>query len=154
MEKKEKGEERLTRMVDVGDKEIIARTAKARGTIWLKGETISAIKEGQIKKGDVLSTAQTAGILAVKNTPNMIPLCHPIPVDSVVIDFDLKEGSITCESEVKANYKTGVEMESLSGVSAALLTIWDMVKYLEKDENGQYPTTRIGDIEVVMKKKG
>jgi cyclic pyranopterin phosphate synthase len=102
----------------------------------------------------VLGTAQTAGILAVKNTPNIIPLCHPIPVDSVVIEFEVEEASISCECEVKANYKTGVEMESLAGVSIALLTIWDMVKYLEKDEKGQYPTTRISDIEVIQKKKG
>ncbi len=123
--KKAKGEEKMTRMVDVSEKEIIARTAKARGTIWLKEETISAIRNGKIIKGDVLNTAQTAGIMAVKNTPNMIPLCHPIPVDSVVIDFDVREDSITCECEVKAKYRTGVEMESLAGVSMALLTIWD-----------------------------
>jgi cyclic pyranopterin phosphate synthase len=141
-------------MVDIGNKEITMRTARARGKIRLKEDTISAIKEGKTKKGDVLGTAQTAGILAVKNTPNIIPLCHPIPVDSVVIEFEVEEASISCECEVKANYKTGVEMESLAGVSVALLTIWDMVKYLEKDEKGQYPTTRISDIEVIQKKKG
>jgi cyclic pyranopterin phosphate synthase len=152
--RKAKGWKKMTRMVDIGNKEITMRTARARGKIRLKEDTISAIKEGKTKKGDVLGTAQTAGILAVKNTPNIIPLCHPIPVDSVVIEFEVEEASISCECEVKANYKTGVEMESLAGVSIALLTIWDMVKYLEKDEKGQYPTTRISDIEVIQKKKG
>jgi cyclic pyranopterin phosphate synthase len=141
-------------MIDIGDKEIIMRSARARGTIWLKSETIMAIKKGEIKKGDVLSTAQTSGIMAVKNTPDMIPLCHPIPIDSVLVEFKVMEDRISCECEVKANYKTGVEMESLAGVSLALLTIWDMVKYLEKDTEGQYPTTRIGDIVVISKKKG
>jgi cyclic pyranopterin phosphate synthase len=83
----------------------------------------------------------------------MIPLCHPIPIESVEVTFDLKEDRVTAYCHVKANYKTGVEMESLAGVSTALLTIWDMVKYLEKDENGQYPSTCINDIKVVLKEK-
>ncbi len=143
----------MTRMIDISGKEPQIRTAKAKGEIKLKSKTVLAIKKGEIKKGDVLGTAQTAAILAVKNTPNLIPLCHPIPIDSVSVDFDVKEDSISCECEVKANYKTGVEMESLAGVSVALLTIWDMVKYLEKDERGQYPTTRIWNIEVLSKEK-
>jgi cyclic pyranopterin phosphate synthase len=141
-------------MIDISGKELINRTAKAKGEIDLKKDTILSIKEGKIKKGDVLGTAQTAAIMAVKTTPNLIPLCHPIPIDSVEVTFDIKEETISCECQVKATYKTGVEMESLAGVSAALLTIWDMVKYLEKDENGQYPSTQIKNIEVISKLKG
>lgn len=144
----------MTKMIDISTKEFSNRTAKAKGEIKLKKDTILAIKKGNVKKGDVLGTAQTAAILAVKATPNLIPLCHPILIDSVEVAFDIKEESISCECEVKANYKTGVEMESLAGVSTALLTIWDMVKYLEKDENGQYPSTQINNIEVISKIKG
>jgi cyclic pyranopterin phosphate synthase len=88
-------------MIDIGDKEIIMRSARARGTIWLKTETIMAIKKGETKKGDVLSTAQTSGIMAVKNTPDMIPLCHPIPIDSVLVEFKVMEDRISCECEVR-----------------------------------------------------
>jgi len=140
-------------MVDIGNKEHSLRIAKARGEIKLRKGTIKSIKEGKIKKGDVISTAQTAAILAVKNTPNLIPLCHPIPINSVDVSFVVGEEVIVCECEVKANYSTGVEMESLIGVSVALLSIWDMVKYLEKDENGQYPTTSITNIKVISKQK-
>ncbi len=144
----------MIKMLDIGDKEHSLRIAKARGEIKLNKETIMSIKAGKIKKGDVITTAQTSAILAVKNTPNLIPLCHPIPINSVDVTFDLGEEVIVCECEVKANYSTGVEMESLVGVSVALLTIWDMVKYLEKDENGQYPTTHIASIKVISKQKG
>jgi cyclic pyranopterin phosphate synthase len=143
----------MTKMVDISHKDFTLRTSRAKGSIVLKSHTIKSIKEGNTKKGDVLETASTAAILAVKNTPNLIPLCHPIPVNSVNVVFDVTDEMISCECEVVANYKTGVEMESLAGVSIALLTIWDMVKYLEKDEDGQYPITRIMDIEVLSKKK-
>jgi cyclic pyranopterin phosphate synthase len=83
----------------------------------------------------------------------MIPLCHPIPINSVDITLDLGEDIIVCECTVSAHYSTGVEMESLVGVSVALLTVWDMVKYLEKDEHGQYPITNISNIKVVSKHK-
>lgn len=141
------------KMLDISDKKDSQRTAKATGKIKLKPETIKAIKEGSVKKGDVFSAAQTAAILAVKNTPNLIPLCHPLPISSAEVTFEVKEESIACQCEVKANYSTGVEMESLFGVSVALLTIWDMVKYLEKDDKGQYPRTQISDIKVISKKK-
>ncbi len=141
-------------MVDISGKESSLRTAKAMGEIKLKRETVTAIKEENIKKGDVMGTAQTAAILAVKNTSNLIPLCHPVPVNSVDVSFDIGEEILTCECEVKAHYRTGVEMECLVGVSVALLTIWDMVKYLEKDNMGQYPETQIGNLKVVSKQKG
>ena len=141
-------------MIDISDKKIIMRRAKAKGEIKLKKETIKAIKEQKVKKGDVFTVARVAGLNAVKNTSMLIPMCHPVPVSAVDIDFDVRENSIICVCEVKAEYKTGVEMEALTGVTVALLTIWDMVKYVEKDEKGQYPETRIINVEVVEKVKG
>ena len=130
------------------------RKAISKGEIKLKKETIKAIKEKKVKKGDVFTVARVAGLNAVKNTSMLIPMCHPVPVSAVDIDFDVRENSIICVCEVKAEYKTGVEMEALTGVTVALLTIWDMVKYVEKDEKGQYPETRIINVEVVEKVKG
>ncbi len=141
-------------MVDISEKKDVPRVARARGTIVLKSTTVEAIKRGEVKKGDVFETARVAGMLAVKNTPYILPHCHPIPVEYVDLKFSIRGNRIDVECEVKAHYKTGVEMEALTGVSVALLTIWDMVKYLEKDENGQYPMTQIRDIEVVEKRKG
>ena len=141
-------------MVDISNKTPVLRVARARGTIVLKSTTIDVIKGGNVKKGDVFETAKIAGMLAVKRTPELIPHCHPIPIEGVDFSFHMHGNRIDVECEVKAHYKTGVEMEALTGVSVALLTIWDMVKYLEKDENGQYPMTQIKDIEVLEKKKG
>ena len=141
-------------MVDIGEKEVVRRKALASGRIILGKMSIEAIRSGTVKKGDVLEAAKIAAIQAVKSTPDIVPYCHPIPVESIKVDFEVAEGSITCKVEVNAHYKTGVEMEALTGVSAALLTVWDMVKYLEKDERGQYPDTRITDIQVVTKEKG
>ncbi|ASJ11189.1 molybdenum cofactor biosynthesis protein MoaC [Thermococcus sp. P6] len=147
-------DEKGVKMVEVGHKEEVFRRAVARGRIRLKPETIELIKEGKTRKGNVLASAQIAGILAVKRTPELIPLCHPIPLTGVDISFEVGEDYIEATCEVRAYYKTGVEMEALTGVSVALLTIWDMVKAVEKDEKGQYPTTRIYDVRVVEKVKG
>ena len=141
-------------MVDISDKKDVSRTAVAVGRIKLSRRSLEAIQYRIVKKGDALETARVAGILAVKNTPSIIPHCHPIPVQSVKIDFTQEDDGIECRCTVSAIYKTGVEMEALTGVSAALLTVWDMVKYLEKDENGQYPGTAIEGIRVVSKTKG
>ena len=142
------------RMVDIGDKPNVERVAIAEGKIRLKEGTIKKIKEQKIKKGDVLAAATTSGIMATKRTSDLIPLCHPIPVTDIDISFVSDRAAITARCEVKAEYKTGVEMEALVGVTNALLTIWDMTKYLEKDEKGQYPNTRIYGIRVVRKEKG
>lgn len=142
------------RMVDISDKEIVNREAEATGRIQLKKETVEAIKEGMIEKGDPLSAAEIACILAVKKTPDLLPFCHPIPVTSVNAEFNLGEEHLDATCRVAADYKTGVEMEALTGASVALLTVWDMVKYLEKDEAGQYPSTAITGIRVVEKRKG
>jgi len=141
-------------MVDITSKEVTYREAIAEGIIKLKRETIRMIKEGKIEKGDVFSVATIAAILAVKNTPNIIPLTHNIPITSVKVNYEfIGEDSILVRVTVKTTAKTGVEMEALTGVSAALLTIWDMVKKYEKDERGQYPTTVITNIRVVHKIK-
>lgn len=147
-------EEDRVRMVDIGDKPHVDRRAVAEGEIHLRASTVEAIEGGTVEKGNVLQTARIAGIQAAKRTPEAIPLCHQLPLSSVDIDFDLGENRIIARAEVRTTAQTGVEMEALNAVSGALLTVWDMVKSLEKDADGQYPSTRIGDIEVVVKEKG
>ncbi len=141
-------------MVEVGEKPSVNRSATAKGRIFLNQKTIDLIQKQAIKKGNVLTTAQIAAINAVKNTSNIIPLCHPLGITGIEVDFDVDENSIQTTVSVKCTGKTGIEMEALTGASVALLTIWDMVKSVEKDENGQYPTTRIEEIKVVEKIKG
>lgn len=141
-------------MIDITEKKVIKREAKASGKIYLKKETVEEIKNKTIKKGDVFETAKIAGINAVKQTQLLIPHCHQIPINFVDFAFNFNEDSIECICNVKTQAKTGLEMESIVGVSIALNTIWDMVKYLEKDEDGQYPTTKITDIKVLEKNKG
>ena len=141
-------------MVDISGKGEVTREATATGKIFLRPETLAAIRDGTVVKGNVLATARVAATLAVKNTANLIPMCHPIPISSITVDF--QEGDTFIESTVvvKMTGRTGVEMEALTGVSLALLTIWDMVKSAEKDKDGQYPVTSITDIRVLEKKKG
>ena len=141
-------------MVDVTEKPIIKRQAEAVGKIILSPETVSKIKKGEIRKGDPLLIAQVAALQSVKQTSILIPHCHQIPLDGVEVDFTVLEEAIEVRCVVKAQARTGVEMEALVGVSAALNTLWDVVKYLEKDQEGQYPSTMITDIRVVWKKKG
>lgn len=140
-------------MVDITSKNIVYREAKAYGRIKLKKETINAIKKGEIKKGDVFTVTRIASIMAVKNTFTSIPLCHNIQITHVDLDFKIGEDYIEVYVIVKTNERTGVEMEALHGVSIALLNIWDMVKYLEKDEFGNYPYTKIEEIKVLEKIK-
>ncbi len=142
------------RMVDISGKEAVVRIARARGAIRLRRETVKAILEGRVPKGDVYSVARVAAILAVKRTWEIVPLCHPIPISSVDVAITAGEKRVEVEVTVKTVAKTGVEMEALTGVTAALLAIWDMVKALEKDEEGQYPYTRIEYVRVVEKIKG
>jgi len=144
---------RFLGMVDITEKPVVKRTATAAGVVRLKRSTVEAIGSGKVKKGDVLSTARVAAILAVKETPRTVPMCHPIPVTSVVVEFDLRPEAVEATVVVTSVGKTGVEMEALTGVSAALLNVWDMVKLLEKDVTGNYPTTAIEAIRVVEKRK-
>lgn len=140
-------------MIDISEKKATKRRAVARGKLLLKKETIDKIKSNKIKKGDPIEIARIAAINAAKETSRLIPLCHQIPLELVESEFDIHEDFIEVRVTVSAQAKTGVEMEALVGVSLALLTLWDMVKYLEKDERGQYPLTRISDVEVLQKEK-
>lgn len=142
------------RMVNVGDKAEVRREATAAGRIILNEETMRSISGGTVVKGNVLATARVAATLAVKNTPMIIPMCHGIPVHGIVVDFELGDRYIDATVTVTSTGKTGVEMEALTGVSVALLTVWDMVKSAEKDRFGQYPVTRIEGVHVVRKVKG
>ncbi|HIJ36833.1 MAG TPA: cyclic pyranopterin monophosphate synthase MoaC [Deltaproteobacteria bacterium] len=141
-------------MVDVTEKPIVKRQAEAVGKIILSPQTVIKIKKGEIRKGDPLLIAQVAALQSAKQTSILIPHCHQIPLDSVEVDFNVFEEAIEVRCIVKAQARTGVEMEALVGVSAALNTLWDVVKYLEKDQEGQYPSTMITDIRVVRKEKG
>ena len=144
----------MARMVDVGDKAIVKRTATAEGSIRLKASTAQSIRRGQVRKGDVLTASKLAGIQAAKSTANMLPLCHQIPLTSVEVDIHVADRDLVAKCTVSALYRTGVEMEALVGVTVALLNAWDMVKYLEKDSKGQYPDTVITGVRVISKKKG
>jgi cyclic pyranopterin phosphate synthase len=147
-------EERVSGMIDVSDKKVIRRKATAEGYIDLSRTSMDAIRSRNVKKGDVLEIAKIAAVNGVKHTPTIIPLCHPVPITGVDMNFEVLDHGIKVTCTVKADYKTGVEMEALAGVNSALLTIWDMIKYLEKDEEGQYPSTRIHGIKVLEKRKG
>jgi len=140
-------------MVDVSGKDEIFREATASGTIKLKPETIKLIKTGKIAKGDPLYTAKIAGVLAAKRTSDLIPLCHPLPLTSVQVDFKVFDEAVEVAATVKTKAQTGVEMEALTAVSVGLLTVWDMTKQYEKDSAGQYPSTAIENIHVVRKFK-
>ena len=141
-------------MVDVSAKPEVYREAKAKGTIKLKSETISLIREGKVEKGDPFEVAKVAGILAAKNTSTLIPLCHPLPLTSVEVKLQIVDGSkVEAEATVKTRAQTGVEMEALAAAATALLTVWDMTKQYEKDADGQYPSTSIQNLHVVRKVK-
>ncbi len=142
-------------MVDITGKSEVYREAMASGSIQLREQTIELIKQGKVEKGDPLYTAKIAGILAAKNTSSLIPLCHPIPLTNVDLDARIVgDSTIDVEATVKTRAQTGVEMEALVSCAAALLTIWDMTKQYEKDQDGQYPYTLIRDIRVTRKVKG
>lgn len=120
-------------MIDVSEKPVTLREARARAIVRMNKATLSAIKEGKIEKGDVISVAKIAGITGAKNTPNLLPLCHPIPLTSVNIDifFD-SEDTLRIESSVRAEGKTGVEMEALAAVASSALTVYDMCKRIDR----------------------
>lgn len=133
-------EQGRARMVDVSEKPDTARYAVAGGRVNMQPETLERIRSGQIAKGDVLAVAQVAGIMAAKQTSNLIPMCHPLNITGAKLDFRLVEpGTVEIEAMVKVTGKTGVEMEALTAVSAAALTIYDMCKAIDK-------TMVIGDI--------
>ncbi|MCX8176059.1 MAG: cyclic pyranopterin monophosphate synthase MoaC [Candidatus Bathyarchaeota archaeon] len=142
-------------MVDISKKPQIYREATAKGFIRLKPETVKVIVEGKAKKGNPLEIAKIAGIMAAKNTSNLIPLCHPIPITHIKIDTKIvSDDMIEVTANVKTEAKTGVEMEALTAATIAILTIFDIVKQYEKDEKGEYPFMEISSIKVLFKVKG
>lgn len=136
-------------MVDVSKKENTLREAIATGKIWMDCKTLSVILEKNMPKGDVLAVARVAGIMAAKRTQELIPLCHIVPLDHVRIDFehDTNENYILIKATVSCTWKTGVEMEALTAVSIAALTVYDMCKAIDK-------SMRIGDIQLIRKTGG
>ncbi|MEM0358171.1 MAG: cyclic pyranopterin monophosphate synthase MoaC [Candidatus Bathyarchaeia archaeon] len=141
-------------MVDITGKPKVFREATAVGRIKLKPETINLIRDGKIEKGDPIYTAKIAGTLAAKETSILIPFCHPLPLTNVKVDIEIVDDvTVQVSSTVRTEAQTGVEMEALVATAVSLLTIWDMVKQYEKDEEGQYPFTVIENIRVVRKVK-
>lgn len=121
-------------MVDVGEKDVTSRLAVAESFITMRSETAAIIKENGLKKGDVLAVARVAGIMAAKQTSNLIPLCHPLPITSVKMNFEFTDNNtLRVESTVKVSGQTGVEMEALTAASIAALTVYDMAKAVDKD---------------------
>lgn len=140
-------EQGRAKMVDVTEKDATFRRAVAAGTVKVAPATMQLIQSGGIKKGDVLAVAQIAGIMAAKKTPDLIPMCHPLPLSSVDIRFKCSETQISIEAEVKCKGVTGVEMEALTAVSVAALTIYDMCKAVQRD-------IEIGNIRLLFKEGG
>jgi len=119
------------KMVDVGDKTPQRRIARAAGSIRLAAKTVELIRQNQLKKGDVLAVAQIAGIQAAKRTGELVPLCHPLVLDKVAVELELTDDAVTATSEVRCIGRTGVEMEALTAVAVALLTVYDMCKAVD-----------------------
>ena len=136
-------------MVDVGAKKVTQREAVARGFVAMRPETLRLIDEGMVKKGDVVATARLAGIMGAKRTPDLIPLCHPIPLDQVTVELESDEsrGGIHVTATAKTSARTGVEMEALTAVSVAALTLYDMCKSVDRG-------MRIEDVRLVRKLGG
>ena len=147
-------EREIEGIVEIGSKAVVERRATATGLLNLSAESAQAIQSKSVKKGDVLEASTIAAIQAVKDTPRIVPHCHPIPLEGCKVQWAWEGNALRCTVHVSAHYKTGIEMEALTGVSAGLLCALDMVKSIEKDENGQYPGTSISDIVVLEKFKG
>jgi cyclic pyranopterin phosphate synthase len=137
------------RMVDVGDKAVTRREATARGEVKMKPATLRAIAAGSVPKGDVIAVARTAGILAAKRTHELVPLCHPLPISSVAVDLvpDRRRSVVAIEATVRVDGKTGVEMEALTAVAVAALTVYDMAKAIDRGMT-------IGRVRLVAKSGG
>ena len=137
------------RMVDVGSKPVSARVAVARGEVHMRSETLALIQQGLLKKGDVFSVAQIAGVMAAKRTAELIPLCHPLPLDQVLVELEVDPDlpGVIITATVHTNARTGVEMEALTAVAVAALTVYDMAKAVEK-------TMRIQNIHLLEKHGG
>lgn len=135
------------RMVDISAKPATRREAVAEGFIHVAAKALDAIRNAKVKKGDVLATARIAGIMAAKRTADLIPLCHPLPIDAVTLDLGIEDGGIRATATVATTHGTGVEMEALTAVSVALLTVYDMAKALDR-------TMRIDGVRLLRKAGG
>ncbi len=135
------------RMVDISAKPATRREAVAEGVIHVGAVALDAIRSASVKKGDVIATARIAGIMAAKRTADLIPLCHPLPIDAVAVDLVIEDGLIRATATVATTHGTGVEMEALTAVSAALLTVYDMAKALDR-------SMRIDGIRLLRKSGG
>ncbi len=144
----------MARQRDVGAKPRVDRRAVAVGELAVSPRTRSAIRAGRVEKGDPVAAGELAGLLAMKRTPELIPHCHSVPLTSSSVELGLSKRGVRVRAEAEAFDRTGVEMEALVGATVALLTVWDMVKYLEKDGRGLYPRTSLGPVRVVTKEKG
>jgi cyclic pyranopterin phosphate synthase len=141
-------------IVEIGSKPVVERKATATGLLHLQEATKQAIVDKAVKKGDVLEASTIAAIQAVKETPRIIPHCHPIPLEGCKVDWGWEGNSLRCTVHVSAHYKTGIEMEAITGVTAGLLCVLDMIKSFEKDTDGQYPSAKITDLMITEKRKG
>ncbi|MCI4347019.1 MAG: cyclic pyranopterin monophosphate synthase MoaC [Thermoplasmata archaeon] len=137
----------------ISAKPIVFRRAVAKGVLTLRPRTLRAIRKRTVAKGDALHTGEIAGLLAMKRTAELIPHCHPLPVTGSSVDLTVRPRSVRVTVAVESVGRTGVEMEALVGASVALLTVWDMVKYLEKNAKGLYPNARIDGLRVTQKVK-
>jgi cyclic pyranopterin monophosphate synthase len=141
------------RQIDISKKTASNRIATASGRIKLKPSTVRRIRKGLTEKGDPMSLAKITGIMAAKRASELLPLCHPLKIETTTVETSLSSSGIEVTATVSANEKTGLEMEALTATTVALLNVWDVVKAYEKDSRGQYPTTRILDVRVVKKAK-
>ena len=144
---------RIKAVVDITEKSVIRRSATATGLLKISQSARTAIINDEVKKGNVIEASTIAAIQAVKETPRIIPHCHPIPLEGCDVNWDLDEAGLRCNVSVVAHYKTGIEMEAITGVCAGLLCALDMIKSFEKDSTGQYPNTEICDVRILEKVK-
>jgi cyclic pyranopterin monophosphate synthase len=143
----------MARQRDVAAKPRVHRRAVAEGEIALRAGTRRAIAKGSVEKGDPISAAELAGLLAMKRTSELIPHCHLVPLTASRVEVRASRRGVRVRAEAETVDRTGVEMEALVAATVALLTVWDMVKYLEKDARGLYPATSLGPVRVVTKEK-
>ncbi len=144
----------MARQKDVGAKPRVPRQAVAVGELTLSAATRRAVRARSVEKGDPIAAGELAGLLAMKRTPELIPHCHAVPLTRSSVDLTVSPRGVRVRAEAETVDRTGVEMEALVGATVALLTVWDMVKYLEKDARGLYPATSLGPVRVTVKRKG
>ena len=143
----------MARQNDVAAKPRLHRRAVVVGELAVSATTRRAVRARRVEKGDPIAAGELAGLLAMKRTPELIPHCHSVPLTSSRVELRVSARGVRVRAEAETVDRTGVEMEALVGASIALLTVWDMVKYLEKDDRGLYPRTSLGPIRVVTKRK-